>query len=272
MNRLPRILPLVALALSGAPSAARAQSLWPDSLRGRGEIGIEWVRPTFENGDDSFSGTRGVWILSGRVHATSRLNLVAALPRLVATDDDNGATMGNPYFGVEFLKEDGRPEFSFGTRIDMVGNTSSGAPLVGAFGDFDRLEAASTHNFILTATGYHEPYRSADGAYARLRFGATLFHPTGDGFGAENEMYFNYGIRIGRDAPSLRFSAELTGRWLLSSNGASFAEASVHQGAGMASFLSGQVRPYVGYRMPIDQNLKDVLDHALIFGVTMGVE
>lgn len=272
MNRMLRTLPLAALALGGASSSARAQSLWPDSLRGRGEIGFEWVRPTFKDGDDLFSGTRGIWILDGRVRVAPRLNVVAALPRLVATDAEDGATMGNPYFGVEFLTEDGRPEFSFGTRIDMVGNTGSNAAEVGVVGDFDRFEAASTHAVFLTATGYHEPFRSKDGAYARIRFGATLLHPTGQGVGAENDMYFNYGVRIGRDSPSLRLSAEFTGRWLLSSNGASFAEASVHQGAVMASFLRGPVRPYAGFRVPVDQNLKPTLDHALIFGVTMGVE
>lgn len=272
MPQIARPLALIALALVATPATGRAQSLWPDSLRGRGEIGLEWVRPTFKSGDDAFSGTRGIWILSGRVRATPRLNIVVALPRLVATDGDNGATMGNPYFGVEFLKEDGRPEFSFGTRIDMVGNTVSDAPQVGAFGDFDRFEAATTHAVVLTATGYHEPFRSDDGAFARIRFGATLLHPTGQGFGAENDMYLNYGVRIGRDTPALRLSAEVTGRWLLSANGANLAQATVHQGALAASFLHGPLQPYVGFRVPLDEDLKGVLRYALTFGVTMGIQ
>jgi hypothetical protein len=267
-----RFLPVVlALALI-APPAARAQSLWPTALRGRAEFGLEWVRPTFQSGDDAFSGTRGVWILSGRFHPTPRLNAVVAIPRLVATDADGGSTMGDPYAGIEFLKDDGTPEFSLGTRIDMVDNTFGGGPQVAYFGDYDRFEEAISHAFTITATGYHEPYRTDDGTFARIRFGATFFHPTEDGAGADNDLYFNYGIRMGRETPSLRFSVELTGRWFLTANGANFAQATVHQGAATASFFSGQIRPYVGIRIPVDEDLKATLTRALIFGVTASVD
>lgn len=261
----------VLLTLVAAP-AARAQSLWPAPLRGPAEFGIEWVRPTFKYSDDAYSGTRGIWILSGRFHPAPRLNAVVAIPRLVATDADGGATMGDPYAGIELLKDDGTVEFSLGTRIDMIDNTFGGAPEVGFFGDFDRFEQAISHAVTLTATGYHEPFRSDDGTFARIRFGATFLHPTGEGLGAENDLYFNYGIRMGRETPSLRFSVELTGRWLLTANGANFGEASIHQGAATASFFSGQVRPYVGIRVPVDEELKSLLRRALIFGVTVGVE
>lgn len=260
------------VVLLAAPGLARAQSLWPDSLRGRGEIGMEWVRPTFKSGDDTFSGTRGVWILGGRVRATDRLNIVAALPRLVATDADGGATMGNPYVGIEFLKPDHTPEFSVGFRLLMANNAFSPARGVGFYGDFDRFESTITKALVLTAAGYHQAYRSDDGAYARIRFGATFYHPSESGFSAENEMYFNYGVRVGRDAPDVRLSAEVTGRWWLNSGGASLAQATTHQGTLTASFLHGPVQPYVGIRAPVDEDLKGVLRYALTFGVVLGIE
>jgi hypothetical protein len=269
--QLSRPLALIALALVATPATGRAQSLWPDSLRGGGEIGLEWVRPTFENGDDSFSSTRGIWILSGRVRASDRLNLVAAIPRIVATDESGGKMMGNPYVGVEFLKPDHTPEFSIGMRLLMADNTFSPARNVGFFGDYDRLESVITHALIVTATGYHEPFRSEDGTYARLRFGATFFRYTGD-FAGGNEMYFNYGVRVGRDAPNVRLSAEVTGRWWLNSGGASLAQATTHQGALTASFLHGPVQPYVGIRAPVDEDLKGVLRYVLTFGVVLGVQ
>ena len=258
--------------LLAAPGLARAQSLWPDSLRGGGEIGLEWVRPTFKSGDESFSGTRGIWILSGRIRATDRLNLVVAIPRIVATDGSGGKMTGNPYVGVEFLKPDRTPEFSLGARLLMADNTFSPARNVGFFGDFDRFETTISKALVLTAAGYHQAYRSDDGAFARIRFGATFYHPTGSAFSTENELYFNYGLRIGRETPDIRLSAEVTGRWLLSANGANLAQATVHQGALAASFLHGPLQPYVGFRVPLDEDLKGVLRYALTFGVTMGIQ
>lgn len=267
-----RVLLLALLMLASAPVAAGAQALWPDSLRGQGELGAEWVRPTFASSDDAYASTRGIWIVSGRLRASDRLNAVVAGSRIVATSGSGGSMLGNPYAGIEFVRPDRTPEFSLGIRLLMADNSFSPARAVGFYGDFDRFESVLSHVFIVTATGYHEPYRSADGAFARIRFGATFYHPTSSGSSAENEMYFDYGVRIGRDTRSVRVSAELTGRWLLSSNGASFAEATVHQGALTASFLGGPVRPYVGYRIPIDEELKPALDHALIVGVTASVQ
>ena len=272
MPQLSRSFAWLAVALIAAPATGRAQSLWPDSLRGRGEIGLEWVRPTFESGDDSFSSTRGIWILSGRVRASDRLNLVAAIPRIVATEGSGGAMLGNPYVGVEFLKPDRTPEFSLGLRLLQADNTFTPEREVGFFGDYDRLESVMTHALIVTATGYHQPFRSEDGTYARLRFGATFFRYTGDGFSGGNELYFNYGLRIGRDAPNVRLSAEVTGRWWMNSGGANLAQATIHQGALTASFLHGPLQPYIAFRAPIDEDLKGVLRYALTFGVVMGVE
>lgn len=272
MPQLARPFALIALALIATPAAGRAQSLWPDSLRGQGEIGLEWIRPTFKSGDDSFSGTRGIWTLSGRVRATDRLNLVVAIPRIVATDGSGGKMMGNPYVGVEFLKPDHTPEFSLGIRLLTADNTFSPARSVGFYGDFDRFETTLSKVLILTAAGYHQAYHTDDGAYARIRFGATFYHPTESGLSTENEMYLNYGLRIGRETPDIRVSAEVTGRWLLSSNGANLAQATVHQGALTASFLHGPLQPYVGFRVPIDEDLKSALRYALTFGVVMGVE
>lgn len=265
-----RALPLL-FVIHLAPSHADAQSLWPDSLIGQGELGAEWVRPTFATSDDAYSSARGIWMLSGRLRASDRINLVAAGARIVATSGNGGSMLGNPYVGVEFLKPDRTPELSLGVRLLAADNAFPTTQATGFYGDFDRFESVITRAFIVTAAGYHEPFHSENGAFARIRFGATFYHPTGGGVGGENEMYLNYGLRIGRETPAVRVSAEVTGRWLLSANDASFAEATVHQGAVTASFLSGAVRPYVGFRIPIDEDLKPVLDHALIVGVTMGI-
>lgn len=272
MPQLSRSFAWLALALIAAPATGSAQSLWPDSLRGQGEIGMEWVRPTFKSSDGFYSGTRGIWILSGRVRATDRLNLVVAIPRIVATDGSGGRMMGNPYVGVEFLKPDRTPEFSLGLRLLQADNAYSPSRNVAFFGDYDRLESVVTHALILTATGYHEPFHSDDGAYARVRVGGTFFRYIGDGYTGGNELYFNYGLRIGRDTPDLRLSAEFTGRWWMNSGGANLAQASIHQGTLTASFLHGPLQPYIAFRAPIDEDLKGVLRYALTFGVVMGIE
>ena len=262
--RSPR---LAVLLLCLLPATARAQALWPRPLAGAGEIGLEWVRPTFDN-DESFGGTRGVWVIDARVKVAPRVNAIAALPRL--TDGEN-ATPGNILLGVEFTDSTGRPEFTLGLRHGSTSTTSPTPFYVGALGDYDRLEQAIPEGWILNTVGHVRPWSAPDGGFAELRFGVTGVFMNEEGV-RSTSMLLDYGIRIGAEKESFGFGLGVTGRWPLTGTTGGSVASAVHQVFGDATYLKGIVQPTVGVRLPFDEDLGTVLDYALTFGVKVVIK
>jgi len=69
---------LFAALLVSTSTPLAAQSLWPRPLASKGELDLEWVRPSFPN-ESGLSSTRGVWVLSGRTKVGERGRLVIAI-------------------------------------------------------------------------------------------------------------------------------------------------------------------------------------------------
>jgi hypothetical protein len=263
-----RLYWLAALAVSLLPATAGAQALWPRPLAGVGEVGLEWVRPTFDN-DEGLGASRGVWILDGRAKVGQRLNLIVALPSL---SDGNSRTYGNLLFGLEFTDTTGRPEFTVGVRHGGVSSGSSFTPIgVALLGDYDRLEQALTDGWIINTVGHVRPWKAEDGGFAELRFGVTGIFQNADG-ASSTSMLLDYGIRIGREQESFGFGAGLTGRWPITGSAGGSVESAVHQVFLDASYLKGIVQPTVGMRFPFDEELGEVFDYALTFGVKVVIQ
>ncbi|MBW8772335.1 MAG: hypothetical protein JF590_03440 [Gemmatimonadetes bacterium] len=273
LRRLLSLAGSTTLFAFAAVTPLSAQSLWPDSLRGTVEFGVEWIRPTMSVEDGLYSSTRGVWTVSGRIRIKPDLELVAALPTFVADDQGFGVTggSGNPYIGLLMLDPHGRPRVSVGYRPGSASRTNGDSPTIGAVADNDRLEAAYSGPASINAVILHDAYRGENGTNIRLRVGTMLAFAAGDG-GIGKNLYFDYGLRIGRDTPMVRAGLAFTGRWWMDSRGAGWSEASNHQAAVDFSFLQGAIRPYLGARLPLDKPLSNSLDYALIFGLTAAVK
>ena len=267
-----RALPLVALALVAGGHPGVAQSLWPDSLRVKVEFGGEWIRPTLAQYDDAYPASRGVWTVSGRARIRENLELVVAFPNFVGAGDGvvAGGGNGDPYIGVLLLDAHRRPRLAFGYRPGIASHDQYYSPSIGEVADHDRAEASYTDAASVNAVIFHEAYRGANGTNIRLRLGSTLAFAAGYG-GVGGNLLFDYGLRVGRDTPWLRAGLAFTGRWWMDSEGEGWGEAASHQAAVEFSFLPGDVRPYLGARIPIDRPLSAALDYALIVGVTAGV-
>jgi hypothetical protein len=266
-----RPLILAWLGLCAAGSTLSAQSLWPRKLDGTADFGLEWVRPSFEGGD-GYATQMGVWILDARVRVGQRLNIAAAFPRInTSTDAGSASTAGSVYLGVEFTDTAGRPEFSLGFRKGRAALGASGAFDVGGIGDFDRIEQTLSRGYAITAVGHTRPWNSPDGAFAELRFGASaIFDPSSEGEGGTG-MFLDYGIRMGKDGSKFGAGFAWTGRWAISNYGASPAN-TIDQLTLDVAMTSGLVRPSVAVRIPFDENLKESLDYALIFGVRVALK
>jgi hypothetical protein len=262
-----RALRLALLAVCLLPVTARAQALWPRPLAGAAEIGLEWVRPTFDQ-DDGLGSTRGVWVVDARVKVAPRINAIVAIPRL---NDGNDATAGNLLLGVEFTDTTGRPEFTLGLRKGGVSTSNFGPFVVGYLGDYDRLEQALTDGWILNTVGHVRPWSAADGGFAEFRFGVTGVFQSQDG-ASSTSMLLDYGIRIGQEKEKFGFGAGVTGRWPISGALGGSIQSAVHQVFVDASYLQGIVQPTVGVRLPFDAELEEVLDYALTFGVKVVIK
>jgi hypothetical protein len=266
-----RAFRLAALVLCLIPASAGAQALWPRPLAGAGEIGLEWVRPTFD-GEEGIGFTRGVWVFDGRAKVGQRLNLILAFPYINApVSGSGGGAAGNPLFGVEFTDTTGRPEFTVGLRRGNFSGSSFGAYIIGALGDYDRLEQVGTDGWILSTVGHVRPWSAPDGGFAELRFGVTGFFMS-EGGASSTSMLLDYGIRMGREKGALGFGAGLTGRWPLTGTTGGSVASAVHQVFADASYLKGIVQPTVGVRFPFDEDLGELLSYALTFGVKVVIK
>ena len=266
-----RTFRLAALVLCVLPATAGAQALWPRPLAGGGEIGLEWVRPTFD-GEEGIGFTRGVWVLDGRAKVGQRLNLIVAFPYLNAPSESGGdGAAGNAMFGVEFTDTLGRPEFTLGLRRGGL-SPSAGTYYVGVLGDYDRLEQAASDGWILNTVGHVRPWSAPDGGFAELRFGVTGIFGVNDGGGTTTSMLLDYGIRIGSEKEKFGFGAGITGRWPITGTYGGSVASAVHQVFADASYLKGIVHPTVGIRLPFDEDLGELLNYALTFGVKVAIE
>ena len=84
-------------------------------------------------------------------------------------------------------------------------------------------------------------------------------------------MFLDYGIKIGRDGKTIGAGFAWTGRWAISNYGASPAN-TIDQLTLDLAVVRGLVRPSVAVRIPFDENLKETLNYALIFGVRVALK
>jgi hypothetical protein len=260
-----RACSLAFLAASFLPVAGEAQSLWPRPLEGRGEVGLEWVRPTFAD-DADFGFARGVWIVDGRLKVGKRIRLIAAVPWIAVGGDSGGSTFGNPMIGVEFTDTAGAPEFTLALRRGFGDDEAweEGALEVGGYGDLDRIEQVFPEGLIIEGVGHSRPWTGEDGTNLALRFGGTGVIIRNQ-YGGGGTLFLKYGFRLGHDTERVGIGVGLTGLWLVPTGGE--AGSTVDQLFAEVAGRAGQVRPSLAVRIPFDDGLGEILDYALTFGV-----
>lgn len=267
-----RVLRLAVLAATLLPVVASAQSLWPRPLEGHGDLGFEWMRPTFANGDDDFGIARGVWIIDGRLKVGERIRLIAAIPWVeVAGGGGGGSAFGNPMIGVEFTDTTGRPEFTLALRRGFGSDDAwdDGTLEVGGYGDLDRLEQVFPEGLIIEGVGHAHPWTGADGTNLELRIGGTGVIVRNQ-YGGGGAFFLKYGFRLGHDAGPVAIGVGLTGLWLVPTGDE--AGSTVDQLFAEFAARKGKVRPSVAVRIPFDEALKDELAFAVSLGVRVPLQ
>jgi hypothetical protein len=257
---------LIVAALLFAPSLLAAQSLWISPLTSRGDIDLEWTRPTFKNlnATETF---RGIWIATGRFRVGQRGAVIVAVPRLVG---GGFSSIGNPYIGYQASEGDGKSILSLGVRIPNISTGYSTEQMVAFIGDYDRAEEMLPQTLTIHAEGQGKVWRDSSGADVRVRAGFSIFHPTDTGSGSDNTLLFDYGIRFGRGFDRIAFGAGITGRYWASGSGGTFTDRNVTEGAVDLAW-HGRVTPRVALRIPLTEPFKNAYSTALILGLEVAL-
>jgi hypothetical protein len=245
-------------------SPLEAQALWLDRSD-RPTIAFEWLKPNFWEAS-FFTSTS---YLDWSVPLGAPFRLVGDIPLShLASDDEFGTasqtSIGNPLLGVELPS--GNWSGEFGVRIPLVSGENRDAAFVGGATDSDRLEAFIDDAIpVIAAVNYYTERRP--GLIARVRLGAVVWLPTASGF--ETELSATYTGQVGYGTDVFTFLGGFTGRVIVSEPG-DFGSRSLNQLGFSAIARVGRVRPGLHLRLPLDYDLKDVLD--AVFGISVAVD
>lgn len=257
----------VAIAL---PGWLGAQSLWLDQRLGKA-VALEVLKPVFDR-DGAFDGSgfaTTVWYASLWLPLKDRVRLVVELPLAhVVTDFGSSNGAGNVYAGVEVGLGNSPLVGELGVRLPTA---ETGFFLFGPgpVTDLDRWEAFTDWwTPISAALNLHQ--RTPAGVSVRLRVGPSVWisHGVPD-LGdvtperVDSELYLVYGAQVGLERRMVSVVAGLTGRTLVTEADPDPGERSHRQLAASASFGTGQVRPGVQLRVPVNQRLADEVNYVL---------
>jgi hypothetical protein len=259
------------LALIGPwPVVAQAQSNWLDSRSG-GSVNLEALKPMFK--EDGFSFASSALYLSGRWAVSDAATIVAELPFAhggfdsdFVSESDN--TVGNLYLGAELRGRESRVSGALGVRLPFAADDNL-ATAVGLSADpVDRMEAFLPDVLSLHgAVGYE--YRAPTGLAVTAQLSPILWFDVGDALVDDMELIVGYGAKIGYVGEAYAVSAGFSGRGVITEEEGSFADRTLHQLVLGASLTLDRYQPGVQLRLPLDDDVRDLVDLAI--GLSFGV-
>lgn len=263
------VLTVAALSAVGfLPASAIAQSLWTDQ-RADKSLTLELLKPDFDGPDNTTFAT-SVAVMSLRLTVGPRVHFVGEVPFAHFGADvgfggqsENG--LGNPYLGLEVRSSDSRVFGEFGLRLPIAPRNE--ATFVGFLTELDRWEGFLRDRLPVSAV-FNYRYRAPAGFVTRLRLGPSVWIDAGDD-ADESELLVVYSGQAGYEGRTVSLLAGLSGRMIVTESDINVGERTLHQ-LGLALTLGGgRVRPGAQLRIPLDQDLTDVLD--AVFGLSLTV-
>jgi hypothetical protein len=253
---------LLVLPTLAIPAAGQTSPLLPVQLE-RG-ISLEMAHPSFRELD--VSAATSVWHLGGSLPLlVPGLRAVVDLPVAYAALDgatgefaESSTVFGNPYLGVEF---DVRSflVLEAGIRAPLTtADAESYADVVGFLADVSRGEAFLEDAFPV-ALGVRAEHRVRPDLSFSARLGMVQAFYTGDDDDMSSMTFVDYGVGSTWTGGAARVGAGLAGRWDASADEGKFGENSLHQLGVTADLALGPVRPGLSFRLPLDQDHRDIL-------------
>lgn len=260
---------VLVLLVSG--QIAVAQNYWLRSAE-QTSVTLDIFKPSFDV--EYYDFLTSVVYLSGYIEATDQLAVIIEFPIAnadIGTDfgDFSETQFGNPYFGGEYkmsnLDKTQAGVFRLGVRPPIASDEKWIATEVGYVGMFDRFEAFFPDVTTLSGGGgYRLRADNGYGVDADVN-GNVMFPSDGD-----TELYIDYNLAVWFFAQQWRGGMGFAGRMLATESDMDFGERTIHQLGAFASYDFGQFRPGAHFRLPIDDDLGDVLN--FVWGISLAVE
>lgn len=239
---------------------------------------VEVLKPDF---DSDFQDSTGVtfasfavlvslrWPVSDRVLFVGELPYARAGTEFIRIDGRTFVqdALGNPYFGVEIQARGSSVFVELGARPPITPLGDNFAGFVGAFADFDRLEAFQNDHAFLSAILNYRP-ATPSGIRPRIRAGPVL-QMTTRGPGEFFELWLVYSAQGWRDAGPLSLGAGLTGRALPTADKFALKRNTHHQFGVAARLNRGDLRPGLHVRVPLNRRLREIFDFVVGFNVAL---
>ena len=266
---------LAAAALVAAPSALPGQngfSLGRDF--DRGGFWVEWLKPSFED-DEGLTFTTSAVTIGTALRLSRGVSLIAELPYARAGFEGGGfqessSSIGNPYIGLRFEGRGTgfRPLVQLGVRLPAApeDDDAAAAQLIGMLTDYDRFEAFAPK---MTTLSLMVGARTAgtSGPFARFLVGPAVMRPDE----GDTEVFLGYGVQAGVAIQRVTAAAAFTGRaWVTDGDECDdVGDCTIHQLTLSAGYRLGLVEPVAFVRVPLDEDLGDVLTSVIGLGLSV---
>ncbi|MFQ6113259.1 MAG: hypothetical protein ACE5NG_04115 [bacterium] len=271
LSSSPKIIIFVIVALF-LPSLLLAQPIWVGHSLDN-TVSLEIFKPDFEdiNGSDNTTFLTSAIFLSLRLPIAERILFVADLPFVHAGLDFrtranvSESMIGNPYLGLEFRRRDFPVFTEIGVRVPLAPDKFFPSR-VGIFSDFDRLEAFLPDVVSISGMVNFKPELIRH-LFLRLRTGPSLLINTDDA--NDSELYLVYSAVLTYEGERFGLRGGFTGRLIFTEEG-DIGERTFLEFGLTASLTLGNVRPGGHFRLPLEDDLSEVLD--FVFGINLGIQ
>lgn len=271
-----------------APAAA--QTTWVESTGGGPQVTLEWVKPSFDEGDAGLLGTdagttflTSRLLLSGQYPLSDRARLEADLPLAHYGSQEGNVSstkLGNPYLGARYqfgwagavgggirlpLADVGGNEETLDDFAETLSETL--ALSTGSYSDPRRTEAYLPDAF--TARGYLErTFALGSGFAVRFRPGLSLLVPT-EGEDNDVQAILDYGGQVWYGGSLLRAGLGLGGRTNMSADSDRLDDRSVYFLNTAIQRQFGNIRLGFVARVPLSEEVSSAVPYAA--GVTLTI-
>ena len=270
MKRRARFVAVTAVAIVYVllTTTVSAQPLWVNQGQ-KPVFSFEFVKPNLDGTDNTTSISSAVfftlrWPWTEKIIFVGELALAHAELDFEDFDSDADNKLGNPYLGLEFFREPSSSVYvELGIRAPVV-SSSNFATFIGFFADVDRFEAFRPDVLPLLAVINLRQKFPTD-FFIRLRAGTSIELDTGND-NDESELYIIFAGLGGYEHERLRLEVGLTGRLIVTEDG-NIGERTFLQMGANASYAFGVFRPGIHFRLPLDDDLKEVIDYVVGFNL-----
>lgn len=242
---------------------------------------LEGLHPSVEHTNPDFP--TGALYLGARVRLGSEVSVVAEVPyaRFGGTYyedygyyygyggylyDEESATFGNPYLGLEIQKEGSIFFLEMGARAPLADRAEPVAINAGTVSDLGRFDA-----FTPDAVPIHIIANirevTPSGLAFRFRLGPMMVTPTQDRRYFDNLFYALFAWQVGYEGKEIRVGTAISGTSLLNEDNGNLGQRTTTSFEAHADFGSWKIRPGADLKIPIGSPARLV---PLVLGASIG--